>query len=169
MVDVYIGIGGNLGDREANINEAVKSLSDFLTDIECSGYYKTEPRDYFDQDFFINIVLRGKTELSPIQLLKKTQAIETGGGRIRVKEIPKGPRTIDLDILLYGTEIVDSKLLRIPHPSMRDRRFVLIPLVEINPDLFDHEKGIPFYKYLESVEDQGVYCSSLFDYNNFFL
>jgi len=169
MIDVFIGIGGNLGDREASINEAIRSLSGFLTKIECSGYYKTEPRDYLDQDYFINVVVRGKTDLSPFQLLKKIQAIEKGGGRIRDKKIPKGPRTIDLDILLYGNVIVDNEQLRIPHFSMRERRFVLIPLLEIGPDLFDHEKGIPFFKYLDTVEDQGVYCSSLNDYNNLFL
>lgn len=169
MVDVFIGIGGNIGDRESYISNAVSSLSNILIDLFCSGMYKTEPRDYYDQEFFVNVVVKGKTDLSPFDLLKYTQQIELGGGRNREKKIPKGPRTIDLDILLYGKKIIDSDLLKIPHPSMKERRFVLIPLLELDADLRDPITDVSYYSYLDKIEKQGVYCHSLNSYNNLFL
>ena len=169
MVDVFIGIGGNLGDREDNINKAVSALSDHFNNVTCSQMYKTEPRDYYDQDYFINVVVKGVTDLTPLEILELTQSIEKGGGRTRNKKKPKGPRTIDLDILLFGNEVVNKNDLKIPHPSMKERKFVLIPLLELDHEIFDPQTGIPYYKYLEKVEKQGVYCSSLNDYNNLFL
>ena len=164
----YIGIGSNIGDREFYIVNAVKALGEGLLDIVCSRFYRTEPRDYFDQDYFVNIVLKGETELSPLQLLDFTQSIEKAGGRMRDKKIPKGPRTLDLDILVYGNERIDEEHLKIPHLSIQDRRFVLIPLLEIEPEICDPRRGIPYYKYLEIMENQGVYLNSLSDYNRLF-
>lgn len=169
MNEVYIGIGGNIGDRKSRILAAVDSLSTILTDLKSSRFYKTEPRDYFEQDYFLNIVVRGKTDLSPLEFLKMTQLIEKGGGRERDKKIPKGPRTIDLDILLWENLSIDTSVLKIPHPSIIDRRFVLIPLLELNPLLYNDVGHKYYYEYLETVEKQGVYCYSLNDYNNLFL
>lgn len=169
MTEVYIGIGGNLGERRSNILEALNSLSDFLTNMKCSEFYRTNPMDYLDQDYFLNMVVRGNTELSPLKLLEKTQMIESNGGRSRTKKIPKGPRTIDLDILLYGREILKTETLIVPHPSMNLRRFVLIPLLEIDGALKDPNTGFPLHNHLEKIEMQGVYCYSLNSYNNLFL
>lgn len=83
--------------------------------------------------------------------------------------IPKGPRTIDLDILLYGDRIINTENLKIPHPAMKLRRFVLIPLLELSPMLKDPITGEYYYRYLEKIEEQGVYCYSLNHYNNSFV
>ncbi len=169
MAVVYIGIGGNLGDTESFIGEALLSLDLLLGNLKCSSFYKTEPRDYYDQGIFLNVVVRGETEISPFELLKATQSIEMGGGRVRDKKIPKGPRTIDLDLLLYGNELINEKQLIIPHPSMTERRFVLIPLLELSPNLVNPVDGKNYSGYLKEIEKQGVYSSSLKVYNNFFL
>jgi 2-amino-4-hydroxy-6-hydroxymethyldihydropteridine diphosphokinase len=169
MFDVFIGIGGNLGDRVENITKAIDTLSPILFDFQCSKFYKTEPRDYFDQDFFLNIVVKGKTDLLPLEFLKITQEIENRGGRTRNNKIPKGPRLIDLDILLYGTLIIDSQVLCIPHREIKNRKFVLIPLLELEPELVEPESNIPYWNFLNTVGNQGVYCSSLNDYNKLFL
>jgi len=169
MTEVYIGIGANLGEREENINNAVLSLSDFLIDIHCSEFYKTDPMDFLDQDYFLNVVVRGHTLLTPFELLEKTQKIERSGGRERDKKIPKGPRTIDLDILYYGKTILESDRLIIPHPSINLRRFVLIPLLELDGSFKDPQSEKPLSEHLEKIENQGVYCYSLNSYNNLFL
>lgn len=169
MTDVYIGIGANLGHRKTNMEKAIQALSDLLFDIECSQFYKTDPMDYLDQDFFLNRVVKGQTDLPPNELLTQIHLIEKWGGRQRNKKIPKGPRTIDLDILLYGDQIIESEVLTIPHPSMIRRKFVLIPLLELNSTLIDPLSGDFFYHHLEKIENQGVYCYSLNGYNNLFL
>jgi 2-amino-4-hydroxy-6-hydroxymethyldihydropteridine diphosphokinase len=166
---VYIGIGGNIGDRETYINTAIDLLSIHLFEVSCSRFYRTAPRDYLDQDYFLNVVVSARTEMSCPELLELTQSIEKGGGRKRDKKIPKGPRTIDLDILLYGDEIVSTDSLTVPHPAITERLFVLIPLLELNPDLKDPLSQKYYSEFLDKVEKQGVYCSSLNDYNNLFL
>ena len=168
MNRVYIGIGSNIGDRELYIKNALSSLRTVLKNILCSGYYKTEPRDYMEQDFFLNVVVCGDTDLTPIELLKRTQLIEIEEGRRRDEKIPKGPRTIDLDILLYGNKIIKENILKIPHVSIKERSFVLIPLLELDSDLNDPYTGIKYSLFLEKIEKQGVYCSSLKDYNFLF-
>ncbi len=169
MTEVYIGIGGNLGERRENIKNAILSLSDFIVDLQCSDFYRTDPMDYLEQDYFLNVVVKGKTSLSPLELLGKTQVIERNGGRDRKSKIPKGPRTIDLDILLYGNEIYNTEDLILPHPSMNMRKFVLIPLLELDSTVKDPNSGLPLYIHLEKIEMQGVYCCSLNSYNNLFL
>lgn len=133
----YIGLGSNLDDRQANIIEAIKKLSS-ITDIVLvnrSSLYETEPVGYKDQAWFINAVVEINTILSPRRLLEVCLGIEDGMGRVR--KIQKGPREIDIDILLYGGLIINEVGLRIPHPAMHERRFVLVPLLEIAPHL-DH-------------------------------
>lgn len=168
MVEVYIGIGSNIGNREANIFKAISELSGCLDKICYSRFYTTEPRDYLDQDFFLNTVVMGQTDYPPFELLKEMQMIERSGGRLRDKKIPKGPRTIDLDLLLFGTQVIDSDILNVPHLSMTERKFVLIPLLELNGDLVNPRTGDSFYMALNNIEKQGVYCSSLYHYNMLF-
>jgi 2-amino-4-hydroxy-6-hydroxymethyldihydropteridine diphosphokinase len=131
---VYIGIGSNLGDREQNLREAREHLSeDGVRIVRASSIYETAPRDLAAQPWFLNQVVEAETELLPLQMLRKLQRIERSMGRRKI--VAKGPRVIDLDILLFGRAIIQSAGLEIPHPRMIERRFVLEPLAEIAPDL----------------------------------
>lgn len=130
---VYLSIGSNLGDRAANLSTAIERLSK-LGDVNAvSSFYETEPVDYTAQPWFLNCAVAVETELMPRQFLARIQAIEQGMGRRRVQV--KGPRVIDLDILLFGRSIVELPDLIIPHPEMHERRFVLEPLAEIAPEV----------------------------------
>ncbi len=131
---VYIGIGANLGDRRQNIEEAIWMLDEVgETEVKkFSSLIETEPEGGPPQGKFLNAAAEIATMLSPFELLRKLQEIEMKLGRTR--EVRWGPRTIDLDILLYGNEIIDTEILRVPHPRMLDRDFVMIPLTEIAPE-----------------------------------
>lgn len=134
MKTAYLGLGSNLGDRHANLAEAVKLLpSERLQVKRTSSIWETAPRDVLDQPWFLNQVVEVETDLFPRQLFQHLQSIERDMGRL--KRTPKGPRLIDLDILLYGNAVVKSPELEIPHPRMTERRFVLAPLAELAPDL----------------------------------
>jgi 2-amino-4-hydroxy-6-hydroxymethyldihydropteridine diphosphokinase len=131
---IYLGLGSNIGDREANLRKAVERLpAAGVRVLRESPVYETEPVDYTGQAWFLNMVVEGETALFPMQLLSRTSRIERELGRVR--SVPKGPRTIDIDILLYGQTVVRSATLEIPHPRMSDRRFVLAPLADLAPDL----------------------------------
>ncbi len=133
-VDVFLGIGSNLGDPLTNCLNAVKRLSEIEGFSVCcvSSWYKTEPVGYTQQNWFVNGVLKGKSTLAPEKLLRELQKIEDLMGRERT--IKWGPRVIDLDILFFGGERVDLPHLKVPHPELHRRRFVLIPLCEIAPE-----------------------------------
>ena len=134
MKTAYLGLGSNLGDRRANLAGAIERLrSDRLRVTRVSSVWETEPRDVLDQPWFLNQVVEAETDLFPRQLFQHLQRIEREMGRL--KRMPKGPRLIDLDILLYGNAVVKSPELEIPHPRMTERRFVLAPLAELAPDL----------------------------------
>jgi len=134
MKTAYLGLGSNLGDRQANLDDAVRRLaSERVTVKRRSSIWETAPRDVLDQPWFLNQVIEVETDLFPRQLFQHIQRIEREMGRL--KRIPKGPRPIDLDILLYGNAVVKSPELEIPHPGMTERRFVLAPLAELAPDL----------------------------------
>jgi len=131
---VYLSLGSNIGDREANLRAALEHLeSTGLHILRVSPIYETEPVDYTDQRWFLNLVAEAETELFPLQLLQRTQKIERALGRVRT--VAKGPRTIDIDILLYANAVVRTSALDIPHPRMANRRFVLAPLADLAPDL----------------------------------
>ena len=132
---IYLGIGSNLGDRYANIRAAVELMGkiDGLKVKEISSLYETEPCGGPPQGKFLNGVVEVETQLSPRELLEKLKEIERRLGR--VKTVANGPRTIDLDILLYQDLVVDEEDLKIPHPRVTQRRFALEPLAELNPDL----------------------------------
>ena len=134
MTTVYIALGTNVGDRHHNLHEAIRLLKDAGLHIQkTSSIYETEPVDYLDQAWFLNVALEAQTDLSPLDLLHKLRAIESTMGS--KKPFAKGPRLIDLDILLYNNESIATPELQIPHPRMLQRRFVLVPLAEIAPNL----------------------------------
>ena len=131
---MYLALGSNVGDCRANLAGALERLASAdLRVVRVSSIYETEPRDLPNQPWFLNQVAEAETSLFPLQLLARTQKIERDLGRKRTQ--PKGPRMIDIDILLYGEAVIHTPGLEIPHPRMLDRRFVLEPLAELAPDL----------------------------------
>lgn len=136
MIQVYIGLGSNLAQPEKQIQAACKSLASLPETklIKCSSLYQSQPMGPQDQPDYVNAVALIETELSPASLLQQTQLIENQQGRIR-KTNRWGPRTLDLDILLYGSQHIDSEHLTVPHSGMKQREFVLYPLYEIASDL----------------------------------
>jgi len=134
MKIAYLGLGSNLGDRNANLADAITRLScESVRILRTSSVWETAPRDVLDQPWFLNQVVEVESDLLPRQLFQRIQRIEREMGRQR--RMPKGPRLIDIDILLYGNAVVKSEDLEIPHPRMTERRFVLAPLAELAPDL----------------------------------
>jgi 2-amino-4-hydroxy-6-hydroxymethyldihydropteridine diphosphokinase len=131
---IYLSLGSNIGDRARNLQAALQQLpAPDLRILRVSPAYETEPAEFTAQRWFVNLVAEAETELFPLQLLSRIARAERALGRVRT--IPKGPRTIDIDILLYGRSVVHSAKLEIPHPRMADRRFVLAPLADLAPDL----------------------------------
>jgi len=136
-VRVYVGLGSNLGDREEMLRRALELL-DAEPGVEVaavSAFRETDPVDYEDQPKFLNAAARLETSLSPRALLDRMLALEQHLGRTRDGGPRFGPRTLDLDLLVYGDEVVDEPGLTVPHPRLRERRFVLEPLAELDPDL----------------------------------
>jgi 2-amino-4-hydroxy-6-hydroxymethyldihydropteridine diphosphokinase len=130
----YLSLGSNVGDREEMLRSALHLLeSPGLHVARVSPVYETEPQDFKNQPWFLNLVAEVQTGLFPMQLLTRAQKIERKLGRKRT--VDKGPRSIDIDILLYGESVIDAKDLVVPHPRMAERRFVLQPLADLAPDL----------------------------------
>jgi len=131
----YLSLGSNLGDRAANIRRALEALPQAGIEVlRVSSFYKTEPVDFQGQPWFVNCVAEVRTELMPLQLLKTLKSVERALGR-RASPRPKGPRRIDIDILLYENVVVRSPALTIPHQRLAERRFVLVPLRELAAEL----------------------------------
>jgi len=128
---VYLSLGANVGDRSAQLREATDRLSKLGRVLAVSSLYETEPVEFTQQPWFLNCAIAIETSKTPQQLMASILRIEEEMGRRRVQK--KGPRSIDIDILLFGDMIVESKELTIPHPAMHQRRFVLEPLAEIAP------------------------------------
>ena len=133
MVEAYIALGSNLGDREANIKKAFDALKERIQIVKTSSLYETKPMYVEDQGLFLNCAAKIETNLAPEELLKFLKRIEQKLGRKTVKR--NGPRTIDLDILFYGDQILKENDLQVPHPKIGERPFVLVPLAEIAPNL----------------------------------
>jgi 2-amino-4-hydroxy-6-hydroxymethyldihydropteridine diphosphokinase len=134
MADAYLGLGSNLGDRAANLHRALEALTGLGVEVTAtSSIYRTAPREVLDQPEFFNQVVAVRTRLTPSGLLAVGMGIETRMGRRRDR--PGGPRIIDLDLLLFGGLTLASADLTLPHPRMHLRRFVLVPLCEIAPEL----------------------------------
>jgi len=130
---VYLSLGSNLGDRSANLNSAIEKLGKLGKIEAVSSFYESEPVEFTSQPWFVNCAVELNTEKMPKQLLSALLGIEQQMGRRRTQN--KGPRVIDIDILLFGSSVVDTGQLTVPHPAMHERRFVLEPLAEIAPEI----------------------------------
>ena len=134
MNEVYLGLGSNVGDRLLNLNKAIELLSEKIKILKKSKIYISKAVGYTDQPDFYNMALYGKTDLSPEGLFNFVKDVEKNVGR--VYRFHWGPREIDIDILFYNDMVYKNDNLSIPHPRLHERDFVLLPLIEINPELF---------------------------------
>jgi 2-amino-4-hydroxy-6-hydroxymethyldihydropteridine diphosphokinase len=144
----FIGLGSNLGDREALIRAALEEMTRIpgTVLVRASSLYDTEPVGDAEQPNFLNAVAELDTDLEPRQLLWNLQLIERRLGRVRTQRW--GPRTIDLDLLLQGDEVIEEPDLRVPHPELIRRSFVLVPLVELDPTVVHPETGLGLAEHL---------------------
>jgi 2-amino-4-hydroxy-6-hydroxymethyldihydropteridine diphosphokinase len=151
---VFFSLGSNLFDREANLRKAVAELHGFIDNIRVSSIFETTPLYVVDQPLFLNIVVSGATNIECRDLLAKTKDIEQLMGRDIEHARSKGPRIIDIDIILYDASIIREKDLEVPHPGIAERRFVLVPLLELAGDVIDPRTGIAFSDILEKTDDR---------------
>jgi 2-amino-4-hydroxy-6-hydroxymethyldihydropteridine diphosphokinase len=149
---VAIALGSNLGDRHAHLAFAVDRLRALLTDLRVSSWHETDPVGVAPQPRYLNGAVTGRTEQSAEELLKELNQIELDRGRER--PYPGAPRTLDLDLLLYGEMVVDRAGMRVPHPRYRERLFVLEPLAEIAPGWRDPETRLTVRELLKNVTDR---------------
>ena len=155
MKVVYLGLGSNIGDREAMIEAALAALnSPELRLNRVSSLYETEPIGFRDQGWFLNCVAEFETELFPKQLLQRMQKVEIAMGRVR--SVRNGPRNIDIDILLLGNVVMQTEELEIPHPRYRERRFTLAPLAELNSEMRDPVTGRTMAEMLGDLTGQAA-------------
>jgi 2-amino-4-hydroxy-6-hydroxymethyldihydropteridine diphosphokinase len=151
----FLALGSNIGDREANLRDAVNRLaSDQIRVLRRSSLYETAPQELLDQPWFLNAVVEIETSMFPMQLLAFVREIEHRMGRRR--ETPKGPRNIDIDILFYGRTVIATPELEVPHLRIAQRRFVLEPLAEIAPEFRHPLTGKTAGEMLAALEPQGV-------------
>lgn len=153
MTTVYLCLGSNLGEREENLCQALKLLSLKVNIDEVSSIYETEPVGYKEQPLFLNLACRITTNLPPDKLLHLAKEIETRMGRVPSEQI-NSPRLIDIDILFYNNKIMETENLTIPHPRLKDRAFVLIPLNEIAPGLAHPKLGKSIAQLANDVKGQ---------------
>lgn len=151
---VYLGLGTNLGNRLENFRQAVKALSTQLKNIQTSSIYETEPWGFVDQPSFYNMVISGETKLPPDDLLTYLKSLEGELGR--QPSFRYGPRKIDLDILFYDDLVMKNDRLKIPHSHLAERAFVLVPLVDLKPDLIHPVKLQTCRELLNAVDTKSV-------------
>ncbi len=151
--DAYIGLGSNLGDREGHLRQAIVGLTRLGTVVKASAIFESEPVGGPPQPWYLNMVVRLITKHNPHTLLKDLLAIEMSQGRIRREK--NGPRTLDLDLLLWDEAVIHAVDLIVPHPRLQGRRFVLEPLAEVHPDL-GKIPGLDWTTVWHNVQDQAV-------------
>jgi 2-amino-4-hydroxy-6-hydroxymethyldihydropteridine diphosphokinase len=151
----FVGLGSNLGEPESQVQQAFQSLDAIphTRVVKRSSLYRSEPQGYAEQPRFVNAVAQLETGLPAERLLAELHAIEARQGRSR--SFPNAPRTLDLDLLLFGKAVIDTEKLKVPHPRMHERAFVLLPLVEIAQDVAIPGRGSA-RAFLEKCKDQGV-------------
>jgi 2-amino-4-hydroxy-6-hydroxymethyldihydropteridine diphosphokinase len=145
----YIALGSNLGDRIANLREAIRRLGELGEVTRVSSWYETEPVEVTEQPWFVNAAVELRTKMAPMEVLRGLLEIESAMGRERIQA--KGPRNIDLDLLLLDNEMVNTSELTLPHPALHLRRFVLAPLAEIAPDAMHPTLRKPALTLLEML------------------
>jgi len=155
---VFLGLGSNVGDCAATIRTAFDRLSAGVLDgSRLSRLYRTRPMYVEGQPDFVNAVAAGQSRLEPRELLEAVNRIEAEFGRDRSREEPKGPRSLDVDILLYGSLVLDEPGLSIPHIGLVERRFALVPLLELESGLRDPRSGASYADILAALPEQGIY------------
>lgn len=157
MPRTFLSLGSNLGDRAANLRVALARLAPAgIRVARLSLLYETEPQDVRTQPWFLNQVAECETGIHPLTLLRRLHSIERAGGRLRTNDLRRGPRLLDLDVLLYADLVFSTKRLTIPHPRLHQRRFVLQPLLELDRYLIHPITQIPLAQYLSQVMDQDL-------------
>ena len=151
MVEVYLALGTNLGDKKGNLRMAIDCLSDFISDIKQSAFYESAPMYVENQPSFVNMVISGQTELAPIELLDRLKDLEEEIGRRPT--FRNGPRVIDLDILYHGDHLMTTECLSIPHISIEEREFVLLPLMDLCPERMDERTGKTIQAMTDNLPD----------------
>ena len=155
MHQAFVSIGSNLGDKIENCRKGIDAL---LADgqsilVKASSYYRTSPVDYEEQDWFVNLVIKIKTTLDPVDLLDKMKEIEEAAGR-KASIVRFGPRVLDLDIIFFGDQIIQTAQLEVPHPRMHKRRFVLKPICDIEPFMVHPLLGKDMRFLLDGLKDK---------------
>jgi 2-amino-4-hydroxy-6-hydroxymethyldihydropteridine diphosphokinase len=157
MPEVFLGLGSNLGDCESTLHEAFREIRTLLEGARLSRLWRSRAMYVIDQPDFVNAAVTGTTRMAPLLLLRALQDIESRFGRDRARERAKGPRKLDIDILLYDSLVMHEPELVLPHPGLRERAFALIPLLELDASLRDPGNGRLYSEVLESLPDQGIY------------
>jgi 2-amino-4-hydroxy-6-hydroxymethyldihydropteridine diphosphokinase len=156
-MQVFIALGSNLGDRKEYLRSGLHGLADRHVKISrTASLYSTAPRDVIEQPWFLNTAIEADTRLGPEDLLAACLQVEKDNDRIQDISTSRGPRTLDIDIIFYETQIIRTPVLAIPHPRFALRRFVLVPLVEIAPNFVDPVSGRSVKELLEQCPDEGT-------------
>ncbi len=152
---LYLSLGSNLGDRAGHLRKAVQGLiQENIFVVQFSALYESSPQDVAAQPWFLNQVVECEAAWPPLELLRRLQRIEREGGRSRRGAVRRGPRPIDIDILLFGDRVIHTRHLEVPHPRLTGRRFALLPLLELAPGLIHPETRAPLSRYLDAVGNQ---------------
>jgi 2-amino-4-hydroxy-6-hydroxymethyldihydropteridine diphosphokinase len=154
---VVLGLGSNRGDPLNNLRGAIKALEVILEGLQAARVLESDPLYVTDQDRFFNTAVSGFYPGAPLELLEAIHKIEASFGRDRNRERRWGERTLDIDILLFGDQIISLPQLEIPHPRLKERRFALLPLLELLPVAADPHTGTPYKTILDALPDQGIY------------
>ena len=163
---VALGLGSNRGDSRSILRSAAEELSGRLVEARVSSLYESEPMYVLDQPRYLNAAVTGIFTGTPHELLAFVQEVEARFGRNRSRERRRGERTLDVDILLFGPSVIDEPpILEIPHPGLQERKFALIPLLELLPTAVDPRDGTSLADLLPTLGTQGIYYADLAPYN----